>query len=113
MEKLITDNQFAEYLGMNVRTLRRKIQANKIAIKYIPALGRQMRFRPEEIERYIKSLEIVKDGSGRVATPTKPRKLKAKMIMTDEEAQAFFEGIESDPDDGTLLCKEAERDRTV
>ena len=93
MEKLITDIQFADYLGMHVRTLRRKIQANKIAIRYIPTLGRAMRFRPDEIQRYIQSLEIIKDGSGRVSKPTKPRKLKAKMIMSDEEAQEFFNSV--------------------
>jgi excisionase family DNA binding protein len=94
MEKLITDLQFAEYLGMNVRTLRRKIQANKIAITYIPALGRQMRFRPKEIERYIETLEITTNGSGRISKAVKPKKLRSRLIMTDEEAQSFFAGVE-------------------
>jgi excisionase family DNA binding protein len=99
MEKLITDTQFAEYLGMNVRTLRRKIQANKMAIAYIPALGRQMRFRPDEIERYIQSLEVTKDGSGVVASVLEHRDRgwglpNAMEIMSDEEARSFFHGME-------------------
>jgi excisionase family DNA binding protein len=110
MEKLVTDNQFAAYLGMDVRTLRRKIQQNKIAIRFIPSLGRSLRFRPEEIERYIKSLEIIRDGSGRVTKPstTKTRKnSKPRAIMTDEEAQEFFKGVKRDAD-GVLMCSDEE-----
>lgn len=103
MDKLITDHQFAEYLGINVRTLRRKIQANKIAITYIP--GHQMRFRPKEIERYIETLEITTNGSGRVSKAAKPKKLKSRLIMTDEEAQSFFAGIERDSE-GVLASRE-------
>jgi excisionase family DNA binding protein len=101
MEKLLTDRQVADHLGMNVRTLRRKIQANTVALNYIPQ-GRQMLFKPDAVERYVKSLEIVRDGSGKTTKVRNSKKLKVRAIMTDEEAQAFFEGIARNSD-GDLL----------
>lgn len=108
MEKLLTDRQVADHLGMNVRTLRRKIQANTVALNYIPQ-GRQMLFRPDAVERYVKSLEIIRDGSGKTTKAKNSKKPKPYPIMTDEEAQAFFEGVARDAD-GTLLSDDAERE---
>ncbi|SRR5216684_1981298 len=95
MEKLLTSQQVADHLGMHIKTLYKLLRENRIALNFIRLHGRMIAFRPSDVELYLGSHEVIRDGSG----PKKPRK-KAKSIkadykiLTDAEAQAFFKGIE-------------------
>jgi hypothetical protein len=100
MTELLTDVQVAKGLHMHVRTLRRKIKANKIALNYIP-VGRTMQFRPEAVEHYLLSLEVVRDGSGhRIAEKTVRtvrmgefsfvERSEEFVAMSDAKARKFF-----------------------
>jgi excisionase family DNA binding protein len=99
MTELLTDAQVAKGLHMHVRTLRRKIKANKIALNYVPQ-GRKMLFRPEAVEEYLLSLEVIRDGSGYTLEKT-ARTLRMEGFefverfeefgaMSDAKARKFF-----------------------
>jgi hypothetical protein len=100
MTELLTDAQVAKGLRMHVRTLRRRIKANTIALNYIPQ-GRKMLFRPEVVEDYIRSLEVIRDGSGHGTIAEKKVRI-ARMedgfrpfveefaAMSDAKARKFF-----------------------
>lgn len=102
-DKLLSAQQVADYLGMHVKTLYKLLRENKIALSYVRVHGRMIAFRPTAVELYVSTHEVVRTGSG----TEKPRRRKPKfvprIIMSDEEAQAFFEGVERLPD-GTLAC---------
>jgi Helix-turn-helix domain len=98
MTELLTDAQVAKGLRMHVRTLRRRIKANTIALNYIPQ-GRKMLFRPEVVEDYIRSLEVIRDGSGHVTIAEKKARMEetgvgflpeAFVAMSDAKARKFF-----------------------
>jgi excisionase family DNA binding protein len=104
VEKLLSAQQVADYLGIHVKTLYRQIRENTIALNFVQ-LGRLIAFRPAAVEKYIETHEIRRDGLGKQrVSKTKSRH---RQIMTDEEAQLFFEGVLRDAD-GALLSKDAE-----
>lgn len=102
MTELLTDAQVAKGLHIHVRTLRRRIKANKIALNYIP-VGRKMLFRPNAVEDYLRSLEVIRTGSGRVNRANKkvlngtnvPKTVLYSrddefVAMSDAQARKFF-----------------------
>ena len=99
MTELLTDAQVAKGLHMHVRTLRRRIKANTIALSYVPQ-GRKMLFRPEIVESYIRSLEVIRDGSGHVTIAEKTVRIaelrkgfhlpEEFAVMSDVKARKFF-----------------------
>jgi|SRR6266404_5442107 len=98
MEKLLSAKHVSDHLGMHIKTFYKLLRENRIPLNFIRLHGRMIAFRPSDVEMYLGSHEVVRDGSG----PKKPRKktksIKADYkILTDAEAQAFFKGIE-DPD---------------
>ena len=88
MEKLMTAQQVADNLGMHVKTLYRLIRHNHIALTFVRKHGRMIAFRPSDVERYLGSHEVVRDGAG----PRKPRKTRPG-FLSDEQARLFFEGL--------------------
>jgi len=107
-DKLLSAQQVADYLGIHVKTLYKLLRENKIALNYVRVHGRMIAFRPAAVELYVRTHEIVRDGSGvgNKATKKKPQ-MTWRGIMSDEEAQEFFAGVERDSD-GVLLCKPSE-----
>jgi len=81
MTELLTDAQVAKGLHIHVRTLRRRIKANRIALNYIP-VGRKMLFRPAAVEDYLRSLEVIRTGSGRVNPATKKIRIPTNIPKT-------------------------------
>jgi excisionase family DNA binding protein len=102
--KLLSAQQVADYLGMHVKTLYKLLRENKIALSYVRVHGRMIAFRPAAVELYVSTHEVERTGSGveKKAGRKKPKFVR-EMIMTDEEAQVFFQGVERLPD-GTLAC---------
>jgi predicted DNA-binding transcriptional regulator AlpA len=106
MEKLLSAAQVADHLGIHVKTLYKQLRENKIAITYVQLQGKTIAFRPSEIERFLRTREVRKNGSGLKATRTKAKKVSLKIptrLMTGAEAQEFFANVARD-EDGTLLC---------
>ena len=95
MEKLLSAKHVSDHLGMHIKTLYKLLRENRIPLNFIRLHGRMIAFRPSDVEMYLGSHEVIRDGSG----PKKPRK-KIKpitadyKILTDAEAQEFFKGIE-------------------
>jgi hypothetical protein len=99
MTELLTDVQVAKGLHMHVRTLRRRIKANTIALNYIRQ-GRKMLFRPEVVESYLRSIEVLRDGSGHVTIAEKTVRIaelrkgfhlpEEFALMSDVKARKFF-----------------------
>ena len=101
MDKLLSAKHVADHLVIHIKTLYKLLRENRIALNFIRLHGRMIAFRPSDVEIYLGSHEVIRDGSG----PKKPRKkvrsIKADYkILTDAEAQAFFKGIEN-PDSMT------------
>lgn len=109
-DKLLSAQQVADYLGMHVKTLYKLLRENKIALSYIRVHGRMIAFRPAAVELYVSTHEVVRTGSGIEKPRRKKPKFAPKMIMTDEEAQAFFEGVERLPDGTLASSPESESD---
>lgn len=109
MEKLLSVAQVSEFLGVHPKTLYRLIRDNRIALRYIRTKGRTIMFRPSDIEDFVIQREVQLDGSRKRRKPKKPagvysetagksfttKELK-NLAMTNEEAQRFFEGLETD-----------------
>ena len=92
MEKLLSAQHVADHLGMHVKTLYKLLRENKIALTFIRVHGRVIAFRPADVERYLGSHEVTRDGSGLAKGRPRKRKPLAGM-MTDLEAQDFFSGV--------------------
>jgi excisionase family DNA binding protein len=95
VDKLLSSQQVADHLGMHVKTLYKLLRENKLALNFIRVHGRTIAFRPSDVELFLGSHEVIRDGSSlknkkRKATPS--RQITAH-IMTDEEAQDFFRGV--------------------
>jgi excisionase family DNA binding protein len=104
MEKLLSARQVADHLGMHVKTLYRLLRNNEIALTFVRKHGRLIAFRPSDVERYLGSHEVVPNGAGlRKKKPRKPQKPRAG-FLSNEEAQAFFQGLERD-DDGNYVVR--------
>jgi hypothetical protein len=86
------------------------VRNNEVALSFVQIHGRTLAFKPSEIEKYVSTREIRRDGSGLRKIRNKPAKLPSRAtLMTDEEAQEFFKNVrvidgvlESDPDDPRL-----------
>ena len=103
MEKLLAAEHVADFPGMHPKTLYKKLRENTIALNFIKLPGRNIGFRPRDVERYLELHEVTRDGSGQTKHNNGARKRKlAFRFMTGPEAQAFFDGIEKI--DGALEC---------
>ena len=103
MEKLLSASQVADGLGMHIKTLYRLLRENKIALTFIRKHGRMIAFRPSDVEKYLTTHEVTSNGAGlRKEKPRKPRKLYAG-FLSDDEAQAFFQGCEQDAEGNYIL----------
>lgn len=98
MEKLLSAQQVADFLGMHPKTLYKLLRENRIALNFIRLPGRSIAFRPKDVEMYLSTHVVVRTGDG----PKKKKesafaKLKRKypdhQIMTSEQAQAFFANV--------------------
>lgn len=94
MEKLLTAAQVADHLGMHPKTLYKLLRENRISLNFIRLTGKMIAFRPKDVETYISLHEVIRTGDG----PKKKNKVIAKPkfkyeIMTDTQAQEFFDGI--------------------
>ena len=103
MEKLLTTQQVADIIGLHIKTLQKRLRENNIALTFVQVSPRKIGFKPSEVERYIDTHEIRRDGSGLRIRAKRKLKMPAP-FMTDAEAQAFFEGIERDSE-GVLLSR--------
>jgi excisionase family DNA binding protein len=113
MEKLLSARHVADHLGMHVKTLYKMLRENRIPLTFVRLTGNKMAFRPAAVERFLATREVIRDGSGLVRKkktrkygwPKEPilRKAMANArIMTDVEAQQFFDGVSSD-ENGNFL----------
>jgi hypothetical protein len=103
MEKLLTTQQVADIIGLHIKTLQKRLRDNNIALTFVQVSPRKIGFKPTEVERYIDTHEIRRDGSGLRIRAKRKMKMPAP-FMTDEEAQKFFEGVARDSD-GALLSR--------
>jgi len=110
MEKLLTAAQVADHLGMHPKTLYKLLRENRISLNFIRLTGKMIAFRPKDVETYLSLHEVVRTGDGpKKKQESEAQKLRRQFkgyeILTDEQAQAFFEGIrvvsadEPEPDD--------------
>ncbi len=90
----MTAQQVADNLGMHVKTLYRLIRHNHIALTFVRKHGRMIAFRPSDVERYLGTHEVVRDGAG-LRKPRKPRKALPG-FLSDEEARQFFAECKTD-----------------
>ncbi|HEY0705134.1 MAG TPA: helix-turn-helix domain-containing protein [Candidatus Acidoferrales bacterium] len=97
MEKLLSAKHVADHLGIHIKTLYRLLRENRIALTFVQIHARTIAFKPSELERYIKSHEVLRDGSGK-PKKRKPAKKVIARIMTDEEAREFFKGVGKNED---------------
>lgn len=97
MEKLLSAQQVADYLGMHPKTLYKLLRENRIALNFIRLHSRMIAFRPKDVELYLGTHEVVRTGDGpkkkESAVAKLRRKFKGCEIMTNEEAQAFFANV--------------------
>jgi len=98
MEKLLSAQQVADYLGMHPKTLYKLLRENRIALNFIRLHGRMIAFRPKDVELYLGTHEVTRTGDGpkkkkETAVAKLRRKFKGCEIMTNEEAQAFFANV--------------------
>lgn len=98
MEKLLSAQQVADYLGMHPKTLYKLLRENRIALNFIRLHSRMIAFRPKDVELYLGTHEVTRTGDGpkkkKETTAAKLRRMfKGCEIMTDEEAQAFFANV--------------------
>jgi excisionase family DNA binding protein len=113
MEKLLSASQVAEELGMHPKTLYKLLRENKIGLNFI-RVGKQLMFRPIEIEQHLSRHEVIRDGSGRKKKPARPmtgKKMPNQTIvfdglvakaMTDKEAQEFFKNCRRTTDGAVI-----------
>lgn len=106
MDKLLTAQQVADVLGLHVKTLQKRLRQNEISLTFVRVSQRKIGFKPAEVARYMDLNEIRRDGGG--IKKSRPNWKSAKKFLTDEEAQAFFEGVERDSE-GVLLAGNAEK----
>lgn len=104
MEKLLSTQQVADILGLHIKTLQKRLRNNDIALHFVRLSPRKIGFKPSVVERYIDTHEIRLDGGGLKKREKRKVRIPA-LFMTNEEAQAFFEGVARD-EDGALLCKD-------
>jgi excisionase family DNA binding protein len=95
VDKLLSAQQVADHLGMHPKTLYKLLRENKIALNFIRLHGRTIAFRPADVERYLGSHEVMRDGSG-VKAKAKRAKVSPRtaQVMSDAEAQEFFATVE-------------------
>ena len=100
MEKLLSAKQVADHLGMHPKTLYKALRENRIALNFVRKTGRTIAFRPRDVENYLSMREVIRTGEGVLHKRRKEtvreklsRKYKIVDIMTDEDAQKFFEGV--------------------
>jgi excisionase family DNA binding protein len=97
MEKLLSAQQVADFLGMHPKTLYKMLRENRIALNFIRLPGRTIAFRPKDVETYVSEREVVRTGDGPRKKESAFAKLKRKYpdheIMTSEQAQAFFANV--------------------
>ena len=60
MKKLLTVNELAEMLSVNQLTVRRMVQRGQLTAVRI---GRAIRFDPDDVEEFLDSVRIGKDGN--------------------------------------------------
>jgi len=71
-------------------------------LNFIKLPGRNIGFRPQDVQRYVELHEVARDGSGAVKRNNSREKAKKFRFMTHAETLAFFDGIEKI--DGALEC---------
>jgi predicted DNA-binding transcriptional regulator AlpA len=95
MEKLLSAQQVADLLGMHPKILYKRLRENRIALNFVRLSGRSIAFRPKDVEMYLSTHEVAREGGGRAqkkkesAKVSTQRKFKSRML-TDEEVQALF-----------------------
>jgi hypothetical protein len=92
-ERLLTLTQASEILGISTKTMQR--WQEKIPHVFTPS-GR-IRFRTFVIDLFVTHREL-QGQNGK-----KQKKVKTYHPMSDEEAQAFFNGCEKDEDGNIIL----------
>lgn len=99
MEKLLTAAQVADHLGMHPKTLYKLLRENRIGLNFIRLTRKMIAFRPKDVETYISLHEVIRTGDG---SKKKNKAVNPKFkyqIMTDIQAQEFFDGIRVISDD--------------
>jgi excisionase family DNA binding protein len=95
MDKLLSAQQVADHLGLHVKTLYKLVRENRIALTFVRIHGRTMGFRPADVELFLGSHQVTRDGSNN-SKPKAARRVKQprrRNIMSDQEAQDFFAGV--------------------
>src|ERR1700681_163021 len=101
---MLTAGQVTTHLGIGMRTLYRLTDSRKMTCCKLDGL---LRFNPADVKRFVEKRAM--RGSGFAPAPfetlPEPETLDTSKYrsMTDEEAQAFFAGVERD-EDGNLMC---------
>ena len=65
MEKLLSAEQVADFLGIHIKTFHEKLKNNEIALPYVQVTQRRRGFRPEALESFVQSQTVLLDGRGR------------------------------------------------
>jgi predicted DNA-binding transcriptional regulator AlpA len=101
MGKLLSAKQVAEHIGMHPKTLYKHLRNGTIPLKVVHVHGDRIGFRPEDVEEYLKD-RTINPGIRKRRKPTVLEQLRQKHtlrdIMTDKEAQDFFEDVDMNPD---------------
>jgi excisionase family DNA binding protein len=100
LDKLLSAQQVAEFLGIHPKTLYKALRENRIALNFVRLQGRTIAFRPKDVEAYVESREVNRTGDGirkrRKMTFIEQMKRKypgLRTMMTQEEAVDFFKGV--------------------
>jgi predicted DNA-binding transcriptional regulator AlpA len=100
MEKLLSAQQVADYLGMHPKTLYKALREDRIALKFIRVQSRTIAFRPTDVENYLAAREVDRSGGGirKRRKQTFVEQMRRKHpnlveVMSDEDAQEFFKRV--------------------
>jgi excisionase family DNA binding protein len=94
MEKLLSAQEVADLLKMHSKTLYKRLRENRIALTFVRLSGRSIAFRPKDVETYLSTHEVIREGGGKA----KKKKVSAQpkfrsRMLTAEEAHELFEEI--------------------
>jgi excisionase family DNA binding protein len=99
MEKLLSAQQVADYLGMHPKTLYKALRENRIPLSFVRLQSRRIAFRPSAVEAYLAARQVDRTGGGirKRRKETVVERLRRKYtivpMMTDEDAARFFRNV--------------------
>ncbi|SRR5260370_15765175 len=95
MEKLLSAQEVADLLGMHPKTLYKRLRENRIALTFVRLSSRSIAFRPKEVETYLSTHEVVREGGGKAKKKKESAaksKFKSRMLTDDEVRELFAKG---------------------